>query len=132
MSCTHEQAFGRAATDADVLDLYRRCKALTLAVGATMLMDGDDPTLLQDALALAAEAEGSAGTSARQRAQIAGVRDAALAIAELIQDGEGSREEVVARAREAHRDLRRKLGPMIAGQYAPCGTHALREEVHSA
>lgn len=107
----------------DVLELYGRCKALTLAAGATLLLERRDPSLLGDALALAREAEARPARSDRERAQMAGLRDAALALAALVEDPAGAGSDALLAARAAQRELRLALGPRIAAHFAPCGAH---------
>lgn len=116
----------------DVLALYDRCKALTLAAGASLLLERPDPSLRADALALADEVLATPASTSNERIQIAHVRDAALAVAELVDDGDPA---ALDRALTAQKKLRAQLGSLLAPQYSPCGAHSHgshREEAGSA
>lgn len=120
------------AIEATTLELYGRCKALTLAAGASLLLERPERSLRRDALELAEEVQTLAADPERQRAQLAGIHDAALALAKMLDDEPGDRAEAIDRARLAQRDLRLQLGSLLAPQFAPCGAHAQLEEVHGA
>jgi hypothetical protein len=118
-------------SDAGMLELYGRCKALTLTAGATLLLEQRPaPALREDALTLAQEAKAAAAGSGRRRAQLAGIHDAALALAALIEQDPADRAHVLDQAKQAQRQLRLRLGPVLAPQYAPCGTRPGVPEVH--
>jgi hypothetical protein len=109
------------SADAEVLELYSCCKGLALAAGASLLLDRDDLSLSDEAIALADRANAASTASEGQRGQIAGIREAALAIAALVQGGPERRVEALEHARETQREVRSRLGSLLAPQYAPCG-----------
>ena len=111
---------------AELLEFNARCKALTLAAGASLLLSREEPGLRADALALARDAE-----LARERLpQLDLVREAALGVASLSEPGVDAG-AALARIRAAHRELRTALGALVAPDYAPCGGRSpVKEENH--
>lgn len=129
MSTEHEQDAPQPSPgDVETLELYGRCKALTLAAGASLLLDRPELSLRRDALALAEEVQAIATASERRRAQLAGIHDAALALAEMLEQKPADRVYAIDRARLAQRELRLQLGSILAPQFAPCGAHERHAE----
>lgn len=120
---------------AAVLALYGRCKALTLAAaGGLLLGQEQDPSLRAQALALADEVLATQASTSDERIHLDRVRDAALALADLIED-RGS--AALDRALTAQKQLRAELGSLLAPQFSPCGAHPHEahqhlQEAHSA
>lgn len=132
---THHVSYEPQATDLNdvaTLELYGRCKALTLAAGASLLLERPQLSLRTDALDLADEAQALAVGSGRRSAQLAGIRDAALTLAGMLEDEPIDRANAIEQARLAQRNLRSQLGSLLAPQFTPCGAHTQLEEVHSA
>lgn len=134
--------------DAELLRLYARCKALTLAVSASLLLadDEDAAALRADALLLArraataAEAHGAVAAAEVHGAvappgshsRFALIQEAAQAVAAL-GDPATDADQALERLRVSHRELRAGLGALLAPQYAPCGAHDhlhVKEENH--
>jgi hypothetical protein len=115
-----------APTDAELVALYGRCKSLTLAAGASLLLSRDAPEVRPEALALARDA----GTFSDPSGRAALIQQAAQAVAAL-GDGSTDGDEALIQVRVAHRRLRTGLGALLASQYAPCGAHSYpKEENH--
>jgi hypothetical protein len=102
------------AEASQVQELYLRYKALALATGAALVLDGDVDALTREADALLADC---------RAANIDVCVDAALDLCRLLAGDASALEQ----ARESHRSLRRAVWTVHPCEYVPC----CAEHVHA-
>jgi hypothetical protein len=111
-----------AAPDAELERLYRRFKALSLAVSAALVLDrplgelaGETDALVAECLAAAADAEDA-------DSPLVECVGAALALSSLVQRASAgeSTDLELAQLRAAHLRLRRDVWAVLPCEYVPC------------
>jgi hypothetical protein len=109
-------ATAAVASEQRIRELYARCKHLTLAAGAALVLD--EPTALfeREAAELAEEARRAAAAADAYEPQLRACAEAASELHALLR----RRDADVEAARLAHRRLRREVWKVIPCEYVPC------------